>query len=88
MASGEINPENLNRCFVIGIDESEDQLRLIHEVQRRNHTLDGFLQKKDLDKIINKHINAQWLRCYSDKTYRKEAEKAGVCFDLKNMVIH
>jgi len=59
--NGEINPENLNRCFVIGIDESEDQTRLIHEVQRRNYTLDGFLQKKDLDKIINKHIYAQRL---------------------------
>jgi len=59
--SGDINPENLNRCFVIGIDESEDQTRLIHEVQRRNYTLDGFLQKKDLDKIINKHIYAQRL---------------------------
>ncbi|MHA1410042.1 MAG: hypothetical protein ACTSQY_07025, partial [Candidatus Odinarchaeia archaeon] len=57
--SGDINPENLNRCFVIGIDESEDQTRLIHEVQRRNYTLDGFLQKKDLDKIISKHIYAQ-----------------------------
>jgi len=59
--SGEINPENLNRCFVIGIDESEDLTKLIHEVQRRNYTLDGFLQKKNLDKIINKHIYAQRL---------------------------
>jgi len=59
--SGEINPENLNRCFVIGIDESEDLTKLIHEVQRRNYTLDGFLQKKDLDKIISKHIYAQRL---------------------------
>jgi len=59
--NGEINPENLNRCFVIGIDESEDLTKLIHEVQRRNYTLDGFLQKKDLDKIISKHIYAQRL---------------------------
>ncbi|HEC61182.1 MAG TPA: hypothetical protein ENI27_02885, partial [bacterium] len=50
--SGEINPENLNRCFVIGIDESEDQTRLIHDLQRKNHTLQGYLQKKDLNKII------------------------------------
>ena len=60
-ASGEVNLENLNRCFVIGIDESEDQTKLIHEVQRRNYTLQGFLQKKGLDKIINKHIYAQRL---------------------------
>ncbi len=30
--NGEINPENLNRCFIIGIDESEDLTRLIHVV--------------------------------------------------------
>jgi len=54
-----INPENLNRCFVVGIDESEDQTRLIHEVQRKSYTLEGFLQKRDLDKIRNKHIYAQ-----------------------------
>jgi len=29
----------------------------------------------------------QWLRCYSDKPYREEAEKAGICFDLKNKAI-
>ena len=59
--SGEINPENLNRCFVIGIDESEDQTRLIHDLQRKNYTLQGYLQKKDLNKIIDKHIYAQRL---------------------------
>ncbi len=59
--SGEINPENLNRCFVIGIDESEDQTRLIHDLQRKNYTLQGYLQKKDMNKIIDKHIYAQRL---------------------------
>ena len=59
--SGEINPENLNRCFVIGIDESEDQTRLIHELQRRNYTLQGFIEKREMDKIVNKHIYAQRL---------------------------
>jgi len=29
----------------------------------------------------------QWLRCYSDESYRKEAEKADVGFDLKNKAI-
>ena len=59
--NGEINPENLNRCFLIGIDESQEQTRLIHELQRENYTLEGFLQKKDLNKIIEKHIYAQRL---------------------------
>ena len=57
--NGEINPENLNRCFVIGIDESEEQTRLIHDLQRKNYTLQSYLQKKDLDKIINKQLYAQ-----------------------------
>ena len=59
--NGEVNPENLNRCFVIGIDESEEQTRLIHELQRENYTLDGHLQKRTLDKIIEKHVFAQRL---------------------------
>ena len=59
--SGEINPENLNRCFVIGIDESEEQTKLIHQVQRKNYTLEGYLQKRELDKISNKHTYAQRL---------------------------
>ena len=59
--SGDVNPENLNRCFVVGIDESEDQTRVIHEHQRSNHTLQGYLRKKELGKIVEKHIYAQRL---------------------------
>jgi hypothetical protein len=59
--NGEINPENLNRCFVIGIDESEEQTRLIHHNQRLRYTLDGHLNKKEVTKIIDKHIYAQRL---------------------------
>jgi len=59
--SSSINPENLNRCFVIGIDESEEQTRRIHQVQRKNYTLEGFIQKRELDKIRAKHIYAQRL---------------------------
>ena len=59
--SGEVNPENLNRCFVVGIDESEDQTRVIHEQQRRGYTIDGFIQNRDLGKIIEKHVYAQRL---------------------------
>ena len=35
---GDVNPENLSRSFVVGIDESEDQTRLIHDRQRTNYT--------------------------------------------------
>jgi hypothetical protein len=59
--SGDVNPENLNRCFVVGVDESEDQTRAIHEYQRRRHTLDGYLERKELGKIVEKHVYAQRL---------------------------
>lgn len=57
--SGEINPENPNRCFVIGIGESEKQTRLIHDMQRRNYTLKGYLQRQELEIIIEKHFYAR-----------------------------
>ena len=56
-----VNPENLNRCFVIGIDESEEQTKLIHELQRKNYTLEGLTRKKELAAITEKHIYAQRL---------------------------
>jgi len=59
--SSNLNPENLNRCFVLSIDESEEQTRIIHRLQRKNYTLKGYLQKRELDKIIEKHIYAQRL---------------------------
>ena len=54
-----INPENLNRCFVIGIDETEEQTFNIHEVQRMSHTIDGYLMARKEQAIRNRHIYAQ-----------------------------
>jgi hypothetical protein len=59
--NGEINPENLNRCFVVGIDESEEQTRLIHARQRDKYTVDGYLNRRELARITEKHIYAQRL---------------------------
>ncbi|MBW8003353.1 MAG: hypothetical protein FVQ80_15290 [Planctomycetes bacterium] len=59
--STNINPENLNRCFVLSIDESEEQTRIIHQLQRKNYTLKGYLQKRELTKILEKNIFAQRL---------------------------
>ncbi len=59
--STNLNPENLNRCFVLSIDESEEQTRLIHALQRRNYTLNGFLQRREEAKIIEKHVYSQRL---------------------------
>jgi hypothetical protein len=59
--NGELNPENLNRCFVLAIDESEEQTTLIHNNQRVKYTLEGHLSKKELNIIREKHIYAQRL---------------------------
>ena len=56
-----LDPENLSRSFVVGIDESEDQTRLIHDRQRTNYTVDGFLQRRSLDRITERHHFAQRL---------------------------
>lgn len=54
-------PENLNRCFVLSIDESEEQTKAIHEWQRRGFTLDGLAAKRERKRIIEKHVYAQRL---------------------------
>ena len=59
--SSDVNPENLNRCFVLSIDETEAQTRAIHEWQRKTHTLDGLTAKRKRQEIIEKHIYAQRL---------------------------
>jgi len=57
----EINQENLSRYFVLGMDESEEQTRFIHESQKRYAKLEGYLESLSLSKIIEKHIFAQRL---------------------------
>ena len=59
--SNSLNEENLNRYFLLGVDESSEQTRLIHERQRESTTLEGYLEYKNLEKIIQKHVYAQRL---------------------------
>ena len=59
--SGDVHPENLSRCFVVGIDESEEQTRRILEEQRRAHTVDGYLEKRRRRPIEEKHHCVQRL---------------------------
>ena len=56
-----VNPENLNRCFVISIDETTEQTRLIHDNQRESFTVEGHMKRKEKEKIIEKHNYAQRL---------------------------
>ena len=39
----DIDEELLNRCIVLTVDESREQTRRIHELQREARTLDGLL---------------------------------------------
>ena len=53
--------ELLNRCLILGVDESREQTRAIHQKQREEETLEGLLNKKQKDRTIKLHQNAQRL---------------------------
>lgn len=55
------NFENNTRVFDLYVNESEEQTKLIHEVQKEERTLEGLVKKISRDKIIRKHQNAQKL---------------------------
>jgi hypothetical protein len=57
----DIDEELLNRCIILTVDESREQTRRIHELQREAETLDGFLQKLEKENIVKLHRNAQRL---------------------------
>ncbi len=56
-----VNHENATRCFELGMDESEEQTRRIHERQRLARTEAGLRLKAQADAISRKHWNAQRL---------------------------
>ena len=53
--------ELLNRCLTLGVDESREQTRAIHQLQRHKRTLDGLLARKTKERILKQHQNAQRL---------------------------
>ena len=57
----DVDEELLNRCLVLSVDEARDQTRLIHDRQRRRHTLNGLLADQDRDRVVLLHQNAQRL---------------------------
>jgi DNA primase catalytic core len=57
----EIDEELLNRCLVLTVDESREQTRRIHELQRRASTLDGIVASRRKPKAVKVHRNAQRL---------------------------
>lgn len=57
----DIDPELMNRCLVLSVDEGREQTEAIHEQQRFTETLDGVFAKESRDDIIQIHRNAQRL---------------------------
>ena len=53
--------ELLNRCLTLGVDESREQTRAIHKLQRQKRTLEGLLARKAKARILKQHQNAQRL---------------------------
>jgi DNA primase len=56
-----INPENLNRCFEIFLDESEKQTERIYTLQKRAHTPEGWKVDEQRAATVRRHSNAQRL---------------------------
>ncbi|MDD2999387.1 MAG: toprim domain-containing protein, partial [Candidatus Riflebacteria bacterium] len=57
----DIDEELNNRCLILGVNESREQTRAIHRLQRERRTLKGQLLKKEKDKVLRIHRNAQRL---------------------------
>jgi DNA primase len=53
--------ELLNRCLTLGVDESREQTRAILSLQRQKRTLEGLMAKRQKERLIKKHQNAQRL---------------------------
>ena len=57
----EVDEELLNRCLVLTVNESREQTRAIHALQRTRRTLAGLLAREAKDVLTRTHQNAQRL---------------------------
>jgi DNA primase catalytic core len=57
----EVDEELLNRCLLLTVNESRDQTRAIHQVQRSRRTLAGLISKAQRSAMEALHQNAQRL---------------------------
>jgi DNA primase len=57
----DIDEELLNRCLVLTVNESREQTRAIHTLQRSRQTLEGLLTDSGREAIAHLHQNAQRL---------------------------
>ena len=57
----DIDEELLNRCLVLTVDESREQTKAIHDLQREAETFEGLKRKVERNRILAVHRNAQRL---------------------------
>lgn len=57
----DLDPELLNRCLVLTVDEGREQTQAIHKRQREKRTLEGLLAREDREQLLALHANAQRL---------------------------
>ncbi|WP_080437925.1 CHC2 zinc finger domain-containing protein [Burkholderia ubonensis] len=57
----EIDEELLNRCLILTVDEGREQTEAIHRLQRQKRTLDGLKLKRQKERTLHIHRNAQRL---------------------------
>jgi DNA primase catalytic core len=53
--------ELLNRCLTLAVDESREQTRAIHQLQRQKRTLEGLFARQRRERLLRQHQNAQRL---------------------------
>jgi DNA primase catalytic core len=57
----DIDEELLNRCLVLTVDESREQTKAIHDLQREAETFEGLKRKVKRERVLTLHRNAQRL---------------------------
>jgi len=57
----DVDEELLNRCLVLTVNETREQTRAIHRLQRERRTLAGLLAGQEREAIVRRHRNAQRL---------------------------
>lgn len=57
----DIDEELQNRCLVLTVNESREQTRAIHKLQRERRTLEGLRARQRKARILQRHRNAQRL---------------------------
>jgi len=57
----DVDEELLNRCLVLTVNEEQAQTQAIHRKQREAQTVEGLWARRERDKIVRLHRNAQRL---------------------------